>query len=209
MPPQLTGTVLLFANGAPPPKAVARAAAERCGAVLATDGAYQAAVALGLTPRWVVGDMDSLPPQLTLGKGTTVVLDDEQESSDFEKAVKFLLKSGCKEALVLGASGGRLDHELANLSVAAVYAAKMRLELHDASGTLELLAKDASFKAKKGEVFSLIAVDNPSWLSVSGAKYPVTREPLFFGSRGLSNVAKGGPVTVSVHSGKVWLFRAR
>lgn len=209
MPPALPARILLVANGDPPPRPLALSLARRCGAVLTTDGAYAKAVALGLKPRWVVGDMDSLPPDETLARGTVVVFDDDQELSDFEKAVKFLLKSGAREATVLGAGGGRVDHWLINLSVAVKYAAKIRLLFASADHEMELCLGASTFKTRRGQVLSLVPVDNPSWVSLSGVKWPMKREPLFHGSRGLSNVATGPAVRLRVHSGKVWAIRGR
>lgn len=209
MPPKLPPRILLVANGEPPPRALARSLARGAGAVLTTDGAYAKAVALGLKPRWVVGDMDSLPAELTLARGTVVMFDDDQDVSDFEKAVKFLLKFGARDAVVIGAAGGRVDHWLTNLSVAAKYAAKIRLLFASEDHEMELCARDAVFKTRRGQTLSLVPVDNPSWVSLSGVKWPIKREPLFAGSRGLSNAATGSAVRLQVHSGKVWVIRGR
>ena len=207
MPPNLSSPIFLLAHGEAPPRKLAHSLAKAASAVLCTDGSYGTAVKLGLKPRWVIGDMDSLPEGQKVGKGTTLVLEDEQDTSDFEKAVKFLLKFGCDRAAVAGAEGKRMDHFLTALSVAVKYAAKIRLTFYTDTSVYELLTKGSQFKAKKGEVLSLIPVDNPSWVTLSGVKFPMTREPLFAGSRGQSNQALGGKVRVDVHSGKVWLVR--
>lgn len=207
MPPRLSPPIFLLAHGRPPSRALAHRLAKAASAILCTDGAYATAVDLGLKPRWVIGDMDSLPKGRPVAKGTTLVLEDEQDSSDFEKAVRFLLKFGCDRAFVAGTEGGRLDHFLTELSVAVKYAAKIRLLFYSDDCTYELLTKGAEFRARKGELLSLIPVDNPAWASLSGVRYPLKREPLFAGSRGLSNTALGGPVRITVHSGKLWLIR--
>lgn len=207
MPPQLTNPLFLLVHGTPPSRKLAQALAKKSSAVLCTDGSYGTALKLGLKPRWVIGDMDSLPPTQRIEKGTIVVLEDEQDSSDFEKAVKFLLQFGCDRAHVAGMEGGRIDHFMTALSVTVKYAAKIRLMFYGENHVTELLTKGTRFKAKKGEVVSLVPVDNPSWVTISGVRFPMKREPLFAGSRGQSNVAAGGNVSVEVHSGKVWLIR--
>ena len=153
--------------------------------------------------------MDSLPKSARIGPGTLAIFDDDPDCSDFEKSAKFLVKFGCKEALVLGASGLRSDHFLTALSVAVKFTSKLKLTFYGPKDETVLLTKGTAFRSRRGETFSLIPLDNPSWVSVSGAKYPIKRQPLFAGSRGQSNEALGGLVTVAVHSGKVWLVRNR
>lgn len=75
------------------------------------DGAAKAALALGLSPVRVVGDMDSLD-EATRARldPETILAIDEQETTDFDKALRTT-----EAPLILGVGfmGGRLDHELA------------------------------------------------------------------------------------------------
>ena len=75
------------------------------------DGAAARALALGHVPARVVGDMDSLDAasRAALDPATIFVLD-EQETTDFDKALR-----STEAPLILGAGfmGRRLDHELA------------------------------------------------------------------------------------------------
>lgn len=79
--------------------------------LVACDGAAARALAMGLTPDLVVGDMDSLDEttRARLDPATLHIIE-EQDSTDFDKALRSI-----DAPLVLGAGfmGGRLDHELA------------------------------------------------------------------------------------------------
>ncbi len=100
--------VLLVGNG--PVEAAALALARpHCAAVVAADGGIKAALAHGLQPEAVIGDMDSCPPDYT---GQTVRIPD-QNTTDFEKCLGTI-----KAPLIIGIGflGGRLDHELAALN---------------------------------------------------------------------------------------------
>ena len=51
--------VMILANGDPPSGSLARAIAQRCDLVMATDGAAHKAAALGLMPSLICGDFGS------------------------------------------------------------------------------------------------------------------------------------------------------
>ena len=79
--------------------------------LVACDGAAARALALGIRPARVVGDLDSLDDTTRAALDpATVHRIDEQDSTDFEKAL-----CTTEAPLILGAgfTGGRLDHELA------------------------------------------------------------------------------------------------
>ena len=76
--------------------------------------------ALGRPPDLVIGDMDSIEPDLLDRLATEGVEVDahpaEKDASDVELAVARAVASGAGEIVIIGGFGGRrLDHELANL----------------------------------------------------------------------------------------------
>ncbi len=207
MPPRFSQAVLVLAAGSPPDPRLARSLASRAAAILCADGAYRTALGLGLIPRWVVGDMDSLGPG-ALGRATTFVVDEDPNRSDLEKSLAFLASHGCPEAWVLGAIGGRLDHTLSNLQVLERWSDKIRLALFEGRQVARVFAGEARFEATPGEVVSLFpAGTERATVSLSGLRYPLNDEELPPGSRGVSNVVVSRRVSVAVRSGKVWLVR--
>lgn len=71
-------------------------------------------------PQYIIGDLDSIEIQ----KGPKRIYIEDQSRNDLQKCLDFLIKQGQSEFLVIGALGGRLDHELASLSVLYQYAEK-------------------------------------------------------------------------------------
>ncbi|MGS4944670.1 thiamine diphosphokinase [Meridianimarinicoccus sp. RP-17] len=78
--------------------------------VVAADGGADRALALGVTPRAVIGDMDSLSAAARAALGDAVHPVAEQDSTDFEKC---LTRIAAPLVLAVGFGGGRLDHALA------------------------------------------------------------------------------------------------
>lgn len=91
-----------------------RAALARAPVVVAADGGADRALALGVRPAAVIGDMDSISAATLAQLGTVVHAVPEQESTDFDKALRNIR---APFVLALGCLGGRVDHELAVLSV--------------------------------------------------------------------------------------------
>ncbi|WP_256947354.1 thiamine diphosphokinase [Haematobacter genomosp. 1] len=81
---------------------------------VAADGGADRALALGVRPELVIGDLDSLSPAGREAMGNAVLEVAEQDTTDFEKCLQRL---AAPFVLGLGFLGGRLDHALAALTV--------------------------------------------------------------------------------------------
>jgi len=82
--------------------------------VVAADGGADRALALGVRPIAVIGDMDSISVAARASLADVLHEVAEQESTDFDKALRHI---AAPFVLALGCLGGRVDHELAVLSV--------------------------------------------------------------------------------------------
>lgn len=86
---------------------------------LAADGGWRLAKRLGVTPEWLVADFDSMPPP-DLPSGVKVRhLPVKKDVTDAAAAAKVAYDEGCREFMLLGATGGRLDHQQGAFLLAA------------------------------------------------------------------------------------------
>lgn len=84
--------------------------------VICADGGYDIAVSNGITPNLVVGDFDSI--ENTIKEGIPIIkLPCEKDDTDMMFCAKKAIEWGYTEVLLLAATGKRLDHTIANLSV--------------------------------------------------------------------------------------------
>lgn len=198
---------LIFLNGELHDPRTVRAAARRAGALICADGGARHAVSLRLRPDYIVGDMDSLPVKLPKSwKNTRYWCDFDPERSDLDKALDFTRALGARRALIAGALGGGLDHELVNFAALERGAKGLDLCVID-RGAVRLLGPGRHRLAlKKGERFSLLAAPRAR-LSLRGAAFGLKNEVLRRGSRGLGNRALG-PVSLTVHEGSAWVIDA-
>ena len=85
---------------------------------VAADGGARHALAAGVDPTAVVGDFDSIGSDLDRIPRSRQIHIDEQDSTDFDKALRHIL---APVVLAVGFTGARFDHQLAALHVLAAY----------------------------------------------------------------------------------------
>lgn len=88
--------------------------------MIAVDAGLAVCEDLGLVPDLAVGDFDTFGlermEELRKKEGwATDVHKPEKDETDTDLAVRSALRAGFRTAHVLGATGGRLDHELSNI----------------------------------------------------------------------------------------------
>jgi thiamine pyrophosphokinase len=88
--------------------------------IIAVDAGLEAVKALGLEPDMIVGDFDTVKPEVLAyyRRMEHIVWDTHQPEKDETDTELALLKAqatGCTEVVVLGATGGRMDHMLGNI----------------------------------------------------------------------------------------------
>jgi len=113
--------------------------------VVAADGGWDKAEAVGLRPDLLVGDADSLPEALftTLAaQGVAVERSPaDKDESDAELALLAAIRRGAVHVSILGALGGkRFDHSLANVGLLGLPpAGEVEVELLDGRTRVRLL----------------------------------------------------------------------
>lgn len=164
-------------------------------------------------PDLIVGDFDSsvLPEQTG---AETIVLPCEKDDTDTAFAVKEMLRRGYRDFLLLGATGGRIDHTLGNLSLLMLLdSAGARGMIADDRSLITLVSSDVpSAVSDEWAFFSLLAAGGEATgVTVTGAKYPLTGAtltPEF--PLGVSNeVLPGQTAEIRVTGGRLFLIRDR
>ncbi len=198
--------LLILLNGEMPFPARVRALARGARRVFCADGGARHAARLGIEPRVVIGDMDSLPKPLPRWKSTVFLCDFSEERSDFEKALELAASSGVREVWVAGAVGGRLDHLLVNLSLAERFASRLRVVFMDQGSAFLARPGRHALSCRAGETVSIVPATSTVSVLSRGLEFPLKGEPLRKGSRGLSNRARAPRPVLSVLRGKAWIL---
>lgn len=121
-------------------------------AVVAADGGAAACLSRGVLPDAVIGDFDSLSPEMAARVPAERLHHiREQDSTDFDKCLRNIT---APLAIGVGFGGARLDHELAALNVLC-RRPERRCVLFGRGGLICLAPPRLSFAARPGEAVSL------------------------------------------------------
>jgi len=176
---------------------------------IAADGGGNVARQLGLTPDIVIGDLDSYKQEP--GDDIQVIKDDDQETNDLEKVLKYLVEQDCGEVVILGATGYRLDHTLKNLSVLKQFNARFdHIEIREKGGRTFLLPKECELEVAPNTPVSLFPLSGRvEGITTKGLEYPLKDDYLENGIRdGSSNIATENAVSITYKKGDLLIYIA-
>lgn len=147
---------VIVANGEFPSASVMHRWIDRAPLVVCLDGAANRLLQLGYRPHLIIGDGDSIQPELAQRYGLEFIRVDEQETNDLSKAVRYLHRRGCRQLMMLGITGRRDDHTLGNISL-LVYYLQMGMKAVAVTdwGTFVPCRGNALLKTTKGQQVSL------------------------------------------------------
>ncbi len=186
---------LLFANGQLQNPAVLHRHFCPGDFILCADGGVGHALALGLRPDLVIGDLDSLDPhhrQQLQRLGCRIEQHPaDKDATDLELALLAAQRLGIDDIVLLAALGGRLDQELANLLLLAhPQFANLHLSLIAGEQTAWIVRDQITISGQPGDTISSLAL-SPQVEGLTyhhGLRWPLHDFTLPFGStRGVSN----------------------
>lgn len=173
--------------------------------VICADGGAKYASKLNIKPDVIVADFDS--SENTIECSEVIKLTPEKDDTDTQHAALLALERGCKELILVCATGGRIDHMLSNLLLCEqVYELGGHLSVIDEQNIIMLHAggqmKFARQELKK--YISLIPLDEKlEGVTMKGLKYPLenavlTRKKII----SVSNEPVSDDVLIEISSGK-------
>lgn len=163
--------------------------------IVCADGGVNNARRLALVPDLVVGDLDSLgadeQARLRAAGCRFIVHPATKDETDLELALLWCVKAQASSIVVIGASGNRPDHALANVLLLAdrrLQGAQICLRSRD--WEIWLPRKAIAIHGRKGDTVSLIPVSvRVRDVQTDGLEYRLQGETLRRGpARGVSNV---------------------
>lgn len=173
---------------------------------VAADSGLDQALALGLEVDLIVGDLDSVSADaLSAYRETPVELHPtDKDHTDLELALRAAIRMGVDRIIIVGGSGGRLDHFLANaLLVSSADFSEVDVEWLTGQARLHVVHGTSRLHCSPGQHISLLAVHGPARrVRTEGLRWELDDEDLLPGAtRGVSNIVEQPVATVSVGNG--------
>ncbi|MFJ1268324.1 thiamine diphosphokinase [Legionella lytica] len=167
--------------------------------IIATDGAANSLHELGVHPELIIGDLDSVLPELL--ENYPHIRLPEQNSNDYQKALAYLKGKDLLPAIVVGVNGGYLDHILNNINIFL----ETNCLLYSPPITGLVLNKDAQLNCilPMQTKISLMGIPQAT-LSSKGLQWELNATHLSFpGTSSCFNRSKAAEIHLEVHQGSV------
>ena len=204
-----TSHALLIGNGADLPADFLKEKAAQSDLIVTADGGADRALAAGITPDMIIGDLDSVSEQAKRCVAPeNLIFVDNQNNTDLEKALDWLCTQGVTTCTLVGFLGGRWDFTLGNFLSVIPYARKMELIFSGPDWNFYPVQKNRRFSCRKGRRVSLIALKTCTGVTLKGLKYPLQNARLTWGKAGqtLSNETTGTSFSVESKNGFLFVY---
>ena len=208
------GWALIIAGGKPV-KPILAERLDKPDLIVAADSGLDQANRLGLKPDLVIGDMDSVQPA-SLASAQRAGIDvkrypEDKDATDLELAIDAAAAAGFSRATIIGGTGGRMAHTMAN---AMLLFQERTIELDWLTSRARITAlssgQEMTYPDTDGPLLSVLAIGGPAHCTSTGLKWPLSASPLIPGStRGISNEIIGSTATVAVTHGHALIIHER
>lgn len=173
----------------------------------------------GIKPDVIAGDFDSVASDSlnAFSERADVEmlrLNPIKDDTDTEFVIREAIRRGATEIVLLGATGTRLDHVLANINLLGVGLEEgVQIQLVDAHNRIRMI--EDALEIEKAEQFgayvSILPVKGDAkGVTLEGFKYPLDDADVkCFSSLGISNEIKENKAKISVKSGTLLVIESR
>jgi thiamine pyrophosphokinase len=176
--------------------------------IMAVNGGTRHALRVGVTPQMVIGDLDSLPPniqeQLIRSQTQIMRFPVRKDETDLELALRQAVALGATEIVLVATLGGRLDQSVANLCLLTLPMLKgITVTIREGRQTAFLIRDQAQITGQPGDTVSILPIGGDAiGVSNTGLEWPLHDETLPLGStRGISNILREKQASINIRAG--------
>jgi len=167
---------LILASGENPTHAIPINILKNAENLICCDGAISFLEQQNITPHIIIGDCDSISSMQKEKYKSIILKDDNWEYNDLQKALKYCIENGWKDVTILGATGNRDDHFLANIGILMHYANRLSLTMVTNFGIFTPINATSTFESYPGQQISIFSFSPETKITFHGLKYPVYKQ---------------------------------
>ena len=194
----MTNSAVLIANGKVSKTNYVKKIIDSNDFFISIDAKLENLKELGIKPNLILGDLDSTVIN-DLDSQIEVVELSNQNKTDLEKSLDYCIENNIKKVLILGSSGLREDHSMANILIANTYSDILHIELITSFYRIIFVRENTKLNAPNAPV-SIISLSSDNKITTRGLKYDLNNEKLKSFSHGISNEVNGDSFTVKAES---------
>ncbi len=212
-------TAVVFAGGGPDdlPTPIPEVIAE-CPLRIAADAGADAMFQVDVTPHVVIGDLDSVsPPSLAWARDAGAAIVEypvDKDATDLELALDYAVEHSADRIVLVGGTGGRLDHLLGNATLLAsprFAGITIVWESRDATVRVCRPGAPAPVRGTVDDLVSLVPMGgDATGVTTTGLRWRLDGRTLTAGTTlGISNRLERPDASVSVATGTLLVIHER
>lgn len=196
---------VIIANGRFPKHPIPLSYIEKAEYLVCCDGAANLFIEQGGIPDAIVGDGDSISETNRERFADILFIDSDEETNDLTKSVKYCIKQGKRNVVIVAGTGKRDDHTLGNISLLAEYVREINVRMITNYGVFTPIQSTTEFRSFKNQNVSVFCIDREP-ITLAGLKYPLNNAVLTNWWQGTLNKSLGDSFTVET-TGRVIVFQ--
>jgi thiamine pyrophosphokinase len=198
--------VVIVADGIFPEHPIPLGYLKNTDVIVCCDGSAEDLVKANMIPDAIVGDMDSLSDKLAKKFADRIYKDEDQETNDLTKAVKWCHESGYNDLIIVGATGKREDHTVGNISLLTVYSEYVNVKMVTDTGIFLPFQKSCKIESFPGQHVSVFSINPETKITSTGLRYPLNNRKLKNWWEATLNEAAGKVIELKFSGGPVLVF---
>jgi thiamine pyrophosphokinase len=203
----MSSKTVILADGSYPEHEIPLGYLRNTDRIICCDGSAGILVKKGFMPEAIVGDLDSLTQEISERFSDRLFRNDDQDTNDLTKAVKWCIKKGYTDIVILGATGKREDHTIGNISLLAEYAKETDVVMVTDTGILSPHLKSSSFSSFPGQQVSFFSLNPETEITSAGLKYALKKKKLNNWWQATLNEATGDSFDLSFTKGPLIVYQ--
>jgi thiamine pyrophosphokinase len=200
--------VVILANGDFPSHPISLGKMQDAQTIICCDGAVNHLVKNGMEPHYILGDLDSINENLKKKYRERIIELPDQDENDLRKAIVWAESNGAKKVAILGATGKRDDHTLANIFTLLQYPSQLEMTIYTNHGIFSVVENKKTFDSFTGQQISLFVTDKSIGVTSNQLKYNIDGKVLTNLYCGSLNESLGDSFTLILSHGQILVFQA-
>ena len=207
---------LIIANGHVEKDEIIKEEYNKADLVICVDGGARYAVRAKITPNIIIGDLDSIHKdilnEMKMKDIEFIKFPTKKDMTDTELAIEYAVDKGTTEIVLLGVTGTRLDHTLANIMLLIkLLNNNIEGKIVDDHNEIFITKDSLDIEKEENTFLSIIPlIQNLSGVTLEGFEYE-TREREFklSSTLGISNVITKDRGHIKIDSGIALVIKSR
>lgn len=198
---------VILANGSFPKHEIPLKELRSSKYIVCCDGAINKLDEAGIEPYAIVGDLDSLDPDLKWKYRDLIHHFANQDTNDLTKAIDWCLKNNFSEVVIVGATGQRDDHMIGNVFLLPGYARKIKTKMLTSYGVFTPILRAKNFESYTRQQVSIFSPNAETLISTANLRYSLTEQKLEMMYQGTLNESMGDSFRVEFEGGPLIVYQ--